>query len=186
MQVEQLWREVEFPLRRFVRQKVKEEDIVDDLMQDIFLKIRRALPQLRDIGKVESWMFRIAHNVVIDYFRNRPQVTPLAREVSPEAREATAPPEREDLTHRLAQWLPHAIELLPEKYRQAVYLTEIEGLNQKELAERLGLSYSGAKSRVQRGREKLKAIILDCCDVMSDRYGNILDYQRRDCCRGEE
>ncbi len=155
-------------------------------MQEIFLKIRRALPQLRDIGKVESWMFRIAHNAVMDHYRERPSVAHLVSDRLPEASEEAAPSDREDLTHRLAQWLPHAIELLPDKYRQAVYLIEIEGLNQKELAERLGLSYSGAKSRVQRGREKLKQIILDCCDVMADRYGNILDYQRRDCCEGEE
>ena len=80
---------------------------------------------------------------------------------------------------RKARYQPIGFELLPEKYRQAVYLTDIVGLSQKELAKSLGISYSGAKSRVQRGREKLKEIILQCCEVQADGYGNILGYHPR-------
>ncbi|HAH00091.1 MAG TPA: RNA polymerase subunit sigma-24, partial [Ktedonobacter sp.] len=55
------------------------------------------------------------------------------------------------------------VDSLPNDYREALYLTEYEGLTQRELADRLGLSFSGAKSRVQRAREKLKVMLLDCC-----------------------
>jgi RNA polymerase sigma-70 factor, ECF subfamily len=75
----------------------------------------------------------------------------------------------------------------PDEYRQALLLTEYKGLTQRELAERLGLSFSGAKSRVQRAREKLKAMLLDCCHFEFDRLGKVIDYQPKcACCRDRE
>ena len=73
---------------------------------------------------------------------------------------------------------------LPEPYRQALVLTEFEGLTQKELASRLGISLSGAKSRVQRGREKLKQDLLECCRFEFDRRGKVIECEPRqsDCC----
>jgi RNA polymerase sigma-70 factor (ECF subfamily) len=56
------------------------------------------------------------------------------------------------------------VDRLPEPYRQALTLTAFEGLTQEQLAKRLGISLSGAKSRVQRGREQLKRMLLDFCD----------------------
>jgi len=179
MQIEHVWSDIENTLYGYILQRVKDPNDAKDILQEVFLKMRRHLTQLRDDSKVDGWLFRIAGNAVKDHYRQ------LQRQQRVEGIEhekaVTAEQERDQLTRRLASWLPEAIDLLPEKYRQAVYLTEIEGLSQKELAERLGLSYSGAKSRVQRGREKLKELILECCDVAADRYGNIIDYSPRSC-----
>lgn len=72
------------------------------------------------------------------------------------------------------------MEELPEKYREALHLTEIQGLTQKELAERLNISLSGAKSRVQRAREKLKGVLLECCHVEVDRRGKVMDWESKE------
>jgi RNA polymerase sigma-70 factor (ECF subfamily) len=64
-------------------------------------------------------------------------------------------------------------------YRQAVQLSEIEGLPQQEVADRLGLSLSGAKSRIQRGRLMLKDELERCCRFEFDRRGNVMDYEPR-------
>jgi len=69
------------------------------------------------------------------------------------------------------------VKSLPEQDRQALVLTEYQGLTQKEYGERLGLSFSGAKSRVQRAREKLKQMLLECCHFELDRRNHIIDYQ---------
>ncbi len=74
------------------------------------------------------------------------------------------------------------IEELPEPYRQAPLMTEYQGLTQKQLAESQGLSLSGAKSRVQRAREKLRDMLLQCCHFEFDRRGGIVDYYERCCC----
>ena len=82
----------------------------------------------------------------------------------------------------LAPSVAAMLERLPEHYREALVLTEYQGLTQKELAERLGLSFSGAKSRVQRAREKLKQLMLECCHFEFDCLGRVIDYQPRCCC----
>ncbi|MEO1451622.1 MAG: sigma factor-like helix-turn-helix DNA-binding protein, partial [Bacteroidota bacterium] len=73
------------------------------------------------------------------------------------------------------------LKQLPPKYQEALTATALEGVSQKELAEQLGISYSGAKSRVQRGKEKLKSLILACCKTETDRYGNLIEIQKKAC-----
>ena len=82
----------------------------------------------------------------------------------------------------LALSLKELIDELPEPYRQALILTEYQGLSQKQLAENLGIWLSGAKSRVQRARGKLREILLRCCHFEFDRRGHIMDYYERCCC----
>ena len=69
---------------------------------------------------------------------------------------------------------------VPQPYRQAIALTELGGLTQKEAAREAGLTLSGMKARVQRGRKKLKEVVLDCCEVELDRRGGLVGYRRRD------
>lgn len=69
------------------------------------------------------------------------------------------------------------LNYLPEKYRKAVRLADLEGMTQAQLADHLGLSLSGAKSRVQRGREQLKALLTECCKFEFDCRGQIIDYE---------
>jgi RNA polymerase sigma-70 factor (ECF subfamily) len=82
----------------------------------------------------------------------------------------------EDIEARLAASLRSMIDCLPEEYREALILTEFEGITQQELAQRLGLSLSGAKSRVQRGRKMLREMLLACCHFEFDRLGKVIDY----------
>jgi RNA polymerase sigma-70 factor (ECF subfamily) len=96
----------------------------------------------------------------------------------------------EDVQAELAPSVAAMVNVLPEPYREALYLTEYQGLSQRDLATRLGLSFSGAKSRVQRAREKLKQLLLDCCHFEFDRLGRVIDYQPRCCtvetCQGNQ
>jgi len=73
------------------------------------------------------------------------------------------------------------IEKLPEKYKSALIAAEINNVSQKELAKQLDISYSGAKSRVQRGREKLKNLLQECCNFEYDTYGNLIKSNKKNC-----
>jgi RNA polymerase sigma-70 factor, ECF subfamily len=85
--------------------------------------------------------------------------------------------EEPDARHELAQCLRPFIDSLPDHYREAVELSELRGLSQRETADRLGLSLSGAKSRVQRARQRLEELVLACCQVEFDSRGEIMDYR---------
>ena len=95
------------------------------------------------------------------------------------AEEPPDEPEGEATRRELAACLRPLIDRLPDGQREALVLTEFEGLTQTEAARRLGISVSGAKTRVQRGREQLKSLLLDCCHVELDRRGGINAYRSR-------
>ena len=168
-----IWQELHQALTAFVRRRVPAPDAAADIVQEVFLKVQLHLPQLRDSEKVTPWVFQIARHAVADYHRQR------QRDLGAEVAEPLAESESRDLTAEFSACVRPMIAGLPEPYREALWLSEIEGLPQTELATRLGLSYSGAKSRVQRGRQLLKARILACCEVSADAYGNIMAFHPR-------
>jgi RNA polymerase sigma factor (SigZ family) len=174
---EQLWEDFHIPLRQFIRAQVRDEQQADDLLQEVFLKIHAHLDAVRTRDKVGSWLYQIARHVVSDYYRARQSeaTTALPDDIAERLMEPEEDEENEAVQSLLPCILP-LVQRLPQPYRQALLLTEVEGMSQKELAQRLGLSFSGAKSRVQRARDKLRELLLDCCHFEFDRRGNIIDY----------
>lgn len=177
---EHAWYALHEPLRAFLRKRVRNEETVEDLLQDVFLRIHINAETLREGEKLESWIYQIARHRVIDYYRRQKPIMSL-EEVDQDAFLEELPVE--DVQAELAPSVAAMVNALPEPYREALYLTEYQGLSQRDLATRLGLSFSGAKSRVQRAREKLKQLLLDCCHFEFDRLGRIIEYQPRcGCC----
>jgi len=165
-------------LRRFVRSRVWDPESAEDILQDVYLRIHTHIGTLRDCSRLPAWLFQITRNAILDHHRARRPTQELKEEV-PQPEE----PETDEAMAELARGLAPMIESLPERYRQALSLTLHEGLTQQELARRLGISLSGAKSRVQRARERLKQMLLECCHLEFDRRGRIVGYQERcRCC----
>jgi RNA polymerase sigma-70 factor (ECF subfamily) len=130
---------------------------------------------------MDSWIFQIARNLIIDQYRKQRELVELPPDLSVE----DELPESEAETE-LAGSLKEMIEELPEAYREALVLTEYEGLNQVELSRRLGIYLPGAKSRIQRARAKLRDMLLACCHFELDRRGGIIDYYQNCCCCNPE
>jgi RNA polymerase sigma-70 factor (ECF subfamily) len=92
------------------------------------------------------------------------------------------PEHNDDERRELGKCALPTIEILPEGYREALLLTEIDGLPLKEVADRLNLSLSGMKSRVQRRRERLKRAFLDCRHFKIDFRGKPIDLWPKEGC----
>lgn len=182
MTTENIWETFHTGLRNFILQRVPDEQSADDVLQETFLKIHTRIATLRDEDKLQSWMYQIARHAIADYYRQQKATVEL-----PEALPVPEEPVVEDeVIKDLIPSVKAMVESLPDAYREALILTEYEGLTQRELAQRLGLSFSGAKSRVQRAREKLKTMLLNCCHFEFDRLGKIIDYQPNcRCCNDE-
>ena len=163
-----VWDRLSADLRRFIRRRVGDDHTADDLLQETFLRIDRGLAALGDGDRVAAWVYRIARNVVHDHHRRGARgQTPLGDD-PPAADERPANPRS-----RAGEWMDEMIRQLPEGYAEAVRLSEIEGLSQQEVADRLGLSLSGAKSRIQRGRAMLKVVLEGCCNFHVDGRGKL-------------
>ena len=179
---ENVWDTFNVNLKQFILRRVASEDNAEDILQEVFVKIHTRIHTLRDEEKLPGWIYQIARNAIYDYYRT--QKDTLALQALPDSATFIAEETLEEsAVEELLPCIREMVEQLPAEYRQALILTEYEGLSQKELAERLGISYSGAKSRVQRAREKLKTMLLDCCHFQFDHSGRVIDYQPRlDCC----
>ncbi len=173
------WTEFLSRLQRYVGTRV-EPGSRDDVVGDILLRLVQHQDKLVAARDPMAWVTRVAANAVIDHTRRRASEhrAVTAYGIEPAEIDVGIPTDI-SLSDEIAACVAPLIESLPEPYREALKLVEIGGLSQKEAAERLGLSLSGMKSRVQRGRTKLKLSLLRCCAIQVDRRGGVLAYRPR-------
>lgn len=190
---QQIWLELGDRLRAFIARRVESEADVDDILQDVFLRIHRHAAAVEKSERLTSWLFQVTRNAITDYYRapERRHELPSGAAHQLESGwghamggfaedDADSPLVRRELASCLRPLVAH----LPPLYREAVILIDLDGLSQKEAAERSGLSLSGMKSRVQRGRASLGDLLQDCCRIEFDAGGRLTDYQPRSAGRG--
>jgi RNA polymerase sigma-70 factor, ECF subfamily len=171
------WRALEARLRPFVAKRVREAD-VDDVVQEVLLRIQRGLPSLRDDQRFGPWVYQVARRAVIDHLRFTMRHSRATSE-SPETEYHQGDVDDRLVEQEVAMYAAFFVSMLPSPYREALTLTELEGLTQKEAAEMLGISLSGMKSRVQRGRQKLRAALEDCCHIALDARRRVIGCEPR-------
>lgn len=176
--LESIWDQTSAKLKSFILNRVEDEAAAEDLLQEVFLRVHQNMSSLKDSEKLESWLYQITRNVIIDHYRSRRAHTELS--------ETLVDPQEiyveDDAVAELSGSLLEMVNELPSPYREALLLTEYDGLSQQDLAMKLGISLSGAKSRVQRARQKIKDSLLTCCHFEFDRYGRVVDYWEACCC----
>lgn len=174
---EYLYKQMSKSLKYFIASRINNPEIVEDLLHEIFIKIHDKIGTLNKHEKMESWVFQITRNTIIDHYRRKTNNIETVDE------DNLANDDLGDNTHaKASDGITEFVNQLPDIYKEAILLTEYEGLTQKELAERLGISLTGAKSRVQRGRKMLKNLLLECCHFDYDIYGTVIDYHKVCCC----
>lgn len=182
MNIEEIWKAFSEPLKSFIKKRVRSEHDVDDILQIVFIKIFKNLDSLKEDQKLQAWIYQITRNGIIDYYRKEKL---HVSEDFANYMESDGAFDGPDVVNELSACIRPMVIELPVKYKEALELTEFHGLTQKQLSEKLGLSFSGAKSRVQRGREKLKILLLECCHFEFDRLGHIIDYTSREVIQSE-
>jgi RNA polymerase sigma factor, sigma-70 family len=181
--VAEIWRRYHDRLFGFVLSKVGNDEETEDIVQELFLRVHSGICCMQEWTVMEKLVYRIARNLLIDHYRKS-----RATDELPEDMEAGfgLPELDDDPVAALAFSLKETVDELPEPYRSALIATEYEGLTQAQLAAREGISLPAAKSRVQRGRAKLKEALLECCHFELDAMGGIVNYGERCCrCRGD-
>jgi RNA polymerase sigma-70 factor (ECF subfamily) len=161
-------------LHAFIRRRVRDEATADDLTQETLLKVYRSRAALRDGQRLEAWVYRIARTTLVDFYRRQRPSEELPAELSGEPEDEVA-----RLREAVVGSMKRFLEELPEEYREPVRLAELEGLPLAKIALRMGLSLTAVKSRVQRGRARLKKKLQDCCRFEFDRQGKVIGWERR-------
>lgn len=175
LDITEIYNEFREPLKVFIGKRLRDQASAEDLVHDVFLRIHNQIGSLKDQEKLVPWIYQIARNAVVDYYRRSRDTVSPSEELVIEHREMNEMPEN------ISSVVRTMIEQLPENYRQALLLADFEGMKQAAVAQQLGVSLSGAKSRIQRARKMLKELLLACCHFEFDRYGTVFDYYPKNC-----
>ena len=174
----EVWETFHAQLRAFIGARVGDSADADDILQNVFVKIHTHIHTLRKQDRLATWVYQITRNAIIDSYRARHPHQSMPAELG-----AWDAPQESDPATQIGEYLRILVNGLAPKYRTAIILAEYNGLTSEELGRRLGLSVSGAKSRLQRARSQLRKQLLDCCRFEFDHAGNLLDYEPNpNCC----
>ncbi|QMU63679.1 MAG: sigma-70 family RNA polymerase sigma factor [Flavobacteriaceae bacterium] len=166
MTTQEVWTTYANDIKYFIISKVKDKAIADDIVQDTFLKIHTKLHTLKNINKLKAWIFTIARNTVIDYFKKSNQTfeTYLLKSET----------EIEQDYHTEKDCLRGILKGLPKKYRDPLFLSDIKGMRQSEVAKQLKLSVPAAKSQIQRARKLIAQGFINCCGFTLNDQGYLV------------
>lgn len=184
MELAAIYTEFNQVLLGFIKSKVNHQQDAEDLLHNVFIKVATGIGDLHRKEKLQSWIYAITRNAIIDYYRTTGNKKNLA--IEGDISDSFTDEEYNDTTKGLDCCLIDMVNQLPDEYRDIVIDVEMKGVKQKDLADKYSLPYPTIRSRVQRGREKLKQILLDCCNIQWDNRGNILDVQSRSNCAKDE
>jgi RNA polymerase sigma-70 factor, ECF subfamily len=175
--VPSLWLEHKSQLRSFIQKRIKDENLTNDILQEVLMKVYNFCASKSGVRNIRSWLFQIAQNTITDHYRNNSKLT-LTDEL-PEMHE-----EEENTAFKEAtNYIIPMLGFLPEEYAIPLRMSDIDGLKQADIAEQLGLGLSATKSRIQRGRQLLKAEFLTCCHFETDLQGNIISFDIKPDCK---
>ena len=161
-----VWNALGCELKKFVYARTRDRALTEDILHDVFLKVQSKFHSLNDRSRAGGWIFTIARNVIVDHYRKR--VPMPVSDFLPTSQEA------ENYNACAAGYLRQAVQALPWKYRQAIQTVDIDGIPQSQLANKLGITISGAKSRVQRARALVRKKLQEQLHLETDRYGNVI------------
>jgi RNA polymerase sigma-70 factor, ECF subfamily len=169
------WSETLARVRAFVAARVGDDELAADITQDVVVR-SIASGALDRVDNPAAWLYRSARNAVIDHYRTRRRHEPLDDlDLWPDPGPADNRPN--EATRELAHCLQPLLHQLPPAARDALTRVDVDGQTNQQAASELGISVSGAKSRVQRARRQLKDLLEQCCSVEVDRVGSVATYR---------
>lgn len=177
-----IWNAYYGKLLAFISRRVPNSYDAEDIVQEVFLKLHMHLGTVRSEEATTGWIYQVARNAVSDYYRKRRISTEDISQYTDKADETETFEELDSPEKFIASGLFKMIDNLPAKYAQAVLMADLHKIPQVEISEKLGMSISGVKSRVQRGRAMLREALLKCCCFEFDPYGTIIDFKPACCC----
>ena len=151
-------------VKAFVQSIVKQDWIAEDLTQEVFIRAFKNLPSLKDKSRLKPWLFHIAKNCCMDYFRQHKN-RDKSDNSSIDPSHVPSPNKQEHLLEQqeMSACILDKFQYLPDNMRMVLWLFDVEGFSHKEISEILGINVSNVKVRLHRARKKMREILNDNC-----------------------
>jgi RNA polymerase sigma-70 factor (ECF subfamily) len=177
------WNRFAEALQREVSSKISDAATAEDIVQEVFGKLATRPPRRHEPEALRAWLWRVARRAIVDRYRARRTAGTLSEEVEP-VDPAIPSHSLDSAARELSRCMVRMMDGLSADDQVALRTADLEGRSQLDWARELGLSASGAKSRVQRARGRLKELVAKCCHVELDTRGGVIDYECRSTVRG--
>jgi RNA polymerase sigma-70 factor (ECF subfamily) len=165
------YNEIALKIRDYIGKLSGEQDVIDDVSQDVFLKVHNSIGTLKDSEKLDAWLKRIVYTTLMNTYRKKQkEQTGIAFFI-----EDGSEPENEG-NAALMECIIALLHLLPDEQRKLLEAVEVKGISQAEYARQHNLPLSTVKSNVQRSRQKIKDAVKNNCILTNDKYGNVVDF----------
>lgn len=151
-------------IQKYIQRLVPNSDVTDEVLHETFIKVCNSCCSGTEIKNVSAWYKRIAYNTIMDEYKRSAR---HSDEIEDGFDDTESPFKAADSI------IFPLLSLLPEKYAEPLILSDIQSIKQDDIAEQLDLNISATKSRIQRGRVKLRDIVHECCHVETSLNGNI-------------
>lgn len=163
------WNETLERIHRYVASRVGDRQLAEDITHDVVVR-SIASGALDQVDNPIGWLIRSASNAVIDHYRTQRRSDPLDPDAHASPHIDTEG-DADDTMRELARCVQPLVSRLDPPYRDALIAVDIDGHTQQQAAAAAHLSVSGMKSRVQRARRQLKALLTTCCEIDLDARG---------------
>ncbi|NHA02153.1 sigma-70 family RNA polymerase sigma factor [Mucilaginibacter sp. HC2] len=172
----EIWEEYKSSLYRFILNRVLEEEEAKDLLQEVLLKSYQYCSKGKTVFYLKSWLYKIATNTIIDYYKKAGNRQPLVDDLIAEENNGS-------VIGEASVYIKALLRLLPDEYAIPLAMYDLGDISQKDIAQKLDLSLTNTKSRIQRGRVKLKERFLECCAVTFDENGEMISFDIKPQCK---
>jgi RNA polymerase sigma-70 factor (ECF subfamily) len=172
-----LWQEHKNELRNFIFKRVKEDDLTNDILQDVLMKVYNFCISKSGVRNIRSWLYQIAQNTITDHYRKQSKYTNLDNLTEIEYEDPNM------AFKEATNYILPMLEFLPKEYAVPLKFADIDNIKQSDIAKKLNLSLSATKSRIQRARQLLKAEFITCCHFKTDKQGNLISFEIKDSCK---
>ncbi|WP_170308323.1 RNA polymerase sigma factor SigZ [Parashewanella tropica] len=179
MNIEQIWQQYHSSLYQFLLSKVSSPEEAEDILQDVIIKSLKSINQLQDSTKLKSWLFQIAKNSVMDFYRSKARNNINNTDLTEVDVKKEWNTNESNIYTELEHCIQPFVQALPEAQQKMLIEIDLNGLSQKTFAEQHQLPYSTLKSQLKQSRIALKRLFSQCCQFEANDKGELIDFTHR-------
>lgn len=165
-------------VRRYLVSKTGKPELSEDIIQEAMVKLVNAYNQGIFIQNPKGWLFKVARNSLADHYRK----AGIVEKSEPVVFSDNLIINPEDINLSTEDFIVPMIKLLPARYSEPLYLSDIENIPLKDIGVKLGISLSATKMRVQRARKLLLNLFHECCEIEYTKSGAFSHCTIKDSC----